>query len=192
MYEIRDILDEYDHPNQKTKREIIKHLFDDPRRRHTAESILEDLDLDVDIDTVRNNLQDLKDDDVLEREQRAEYSWSGKGRVIRSYRDIPRMLHKLSLPSFTNLGTLFGPVLFVGGWLLISSVSMTLLTLAYYTPGTLILGIHPRTLYLLSGMGILAFVIFLCLVPMAMVLDYIGDKILAEYYERRYEPDSET
>jgi len=96
------------------------------------------------------------------------------------------------MPSFANLGTLFGPVLYLGVWLLISSVSMTLLTLAYYTQGTLILGIHPRTLYLLSGMGVLALINFVILVPMAMLLDYVGDKILAEYYERRYEPDSET
>lgn len=79
-----ELLDEYDHPNQVTKREIIKYLYDNPDGDHGPEPIFEAIQEDCPAGssgTVANALSDLNTEhDRITLHERSFYQWEGEGR----------------------------------------------------------------------------------------------------------------
>jgi len=80
----QEMLDQYDSPNQGTKREIIKYLYENPDMEHNAETIFEAIRNDCPAgtsDTVANQLSDLATNhDRIELQERSFYQWEGQGR----------------------------------------------------------------------------------------------------------------
>ncbi|MBX0288461.1 hypothetical protein EGH22_19190 [Halomicroarcula sp. F28] len=79
-----ELLDEYDHPSQETKREIVKYLYDNPDGDHDPETIFETIRADCPANssgTVANVLSDLNTEhERIALHERSFYQWEGEGR----------------------------------------------------------------------------------------------------------------
>lgn len=79
-----ELLAEYDHANQATKRQIITYLYDNPSRKHDAETIFRAIRDDCPAgtaETIANALSDLNTDhDRITLHERTFYQWDGDGR----------------------------------------------------------------------------------------------------------------
>ncbi|WP_440989146.1 hypothetical protein [Haloarchaeobius baliensis] len=84
MDEEEELLRKYNGPNQNTKREIIKLLYNNPHKEHQPETVFESIKDNCPAntsDTVANALSDLSgDEEIIEQERRSYYQWSGEGR----------------------------------------------------------------------------------------------------------------
>jgi hypothetical protein len=78
-----DLLEKYDGANQDTKREIIKHLYENPKVEHDAESVFEAIRDNCRAgksDSVANQLSSLaQSDEQIVQEKRSFYQWKGEG-----------------------------------------------------------------------------------------------------------------
>lgn len=78
------LLEKYDGGNQDTKREIIKHLYNNPDMEHEPETIFEAISDDCrasKVGTVANQLSELsKKEDSIGKQKRFFYRWNGQGR----------------------------------------------------------------------------------------------------------------
>jgi hypothetical protein len=80
----QELLDTYDGPNQGTKREIIRYLYDNPEGEHDPETVYNTIRDECPAntaDTVANQLSTLTTEhDQIKHQQRSFYHWVGDGR----------------------------------------------------------------------------------------------------------------
>lgn len=79
-----ELLQKYDGPNQDTKREIIKLLYNKPREEHRPETVFKEIKDNCPATTsgtVANHLSELSgEEETIEQEQRSYYQWGDEGR----------------------------------------------------------------------------------------------------------------
>jgi hypothetical protein len=79
-----ELLDAYDGPNQGTKREVIRYLYDNPEVEHEPQTVFDRIQDDCPAntaDTVANQLSALATEhDNIEHQTRSFYQWAGDGR----------------------------------------------------------------------------------------------------------------
>ncbi|MFC7325453.1 hypothetical protein ACFQMF_12770 [Halorubrum rutilum] len=78
-----DLLKKYDGPNQDTKREIIKYLYDNPDMEHKPDVVFQSIQDKCRAGketTVANQISELsKSEDLIKQEKRSYYQWKGQG-----------------------------------------------------------------------------------------------------------------
>ncbi|MFD1588131.1 hypothetical protein ACFR9U_14195 [Halorientalis brevis] len=132
--DLESYLEQYDGPQQETKRAIGRYLHNRPRDEHTPAEIHQAIDVDVTQGTVENNLSDLKEEmDCIEQDKQLVYSWGGDGRP-KSLRETVGELQTAAAETLTQdrLGGAFFPTviavtIFIAG--LVNGVFFTLLSL---------------------------------------------------------------
>lgn len=132
---LESFLQQYDDPQQETKRAIGRFLYDQPRSKHTPSEIHRAIGVDVTQGTVENNLSELKDQtDIISQDQQTVYSWEGEGRP-KSLRETIGDLQTATFETLTEerLGGAFLPTLFavlIFGAGLLNGVFFTLLAIS--------------------------------------------------------------